>query len=101
MPNKGDKMPTNAAAIHLGEILLAEFMEPLGISAHRHAKDIRVPAPRVGDIVRGKRTLPADTSLRLGIYFGLPAQFRLNLQNRYDLRRAASPAPKRLSPRVA
>jgi addiction module HigA family antidote len=56
----------------------------------------------VGDIVRGKRAISADTALRLGIYFGLPAQFWLNLQNEFDLRRAAgSPALKRVAPRAA
>jgi addiction module HigA family antidote len=82
-------MAGNAALIHPGEILLTEFMEPLGLTAYRLAKDLCVPAPRVGDIVRGKRAISADTALRLGIYFGLPAQFWLNLQNEYDLRRAA------------
>jgi addiction module HigA family antidote len=80
-------MPGSAALIHPGEILLTEFMEPLGITAYKLAKDIYVPAPRVGDIVRGTRAISADTALRLGIYFGLPAQFWLNLQNEYDLRR--------------
>ena len=94
-------MPGSAALIHPGEILLTEFMEPLGITAYRLAKDIRVPAPRVGDIVRGKRSISADTALRLGIYFGLPAQFWLNLQNEYDLRRAASPALRKVAPRAA
>lgn len=78
------------ALIHPGEILLTEFMQPLSITAYRLAKDLDVPAPRVGDIVRGKRAISADTALRLGMYFGLPAQFWLNLQNEYDLRRAAT-----------
>lgn len=95
-------MASKAAFIHPGEILLTEFMEPLELTAYRLAKEIRVPAPRVGDIVRGKRSISADTALRLGIYFGLPAQFWLNLQNEYDLRRAAaSPALKRVAPRAA
>ncbi len=95
-------MPKNAALIHPGEILQTEFMKPMGLTAYRLAKDIRVPAPRVGDIVRGKRAISADTALRLGIYFGLPAQFWLNLQNEYDLRRAAaSPALRRLTARAA
>jgi addiction module HigA family antidote len=94
--------PTNAAWIHPGEILLMEFMEPLGLTAYRLAKELDVPAPRVGDIVRGRRAISADTALRLGIYFGLPPQFWLNLQNEYDLRRAAaSPALQRVSPRAA
>ncbi len=95
-------MPSKAALIHPGEILLTEFMEPLGLTAYRLAKDICVPAPRVGEIVRGRRSISADTALRLGIYFGLPAQFWLNLQNEYDLRRAAtSAALKRVAPRAA
>ena len=94
-------MPGRAALVHPGEIRLTEFMEPLGLTAYRLAKDICVPAPRVGDIVRGKRAISADTALRLGIYFGLPAQFWLNLQNEYDLRRAVSPALKRVAPRAA
>lgn len=95
-------MTRDAAQIHPGEILRTEFMEPLGLTAYRLAKDLRVPAPRVGDIVRGKRAISADTALRLGVYFGLPAQFWLNLQNEYDLRRAAkSPALKRIVPRTA
>ena len=75
-------------AIHPGEILLTEFMQPHGLTAYRLAKELCVPLPRVNDIVRGKRGISADTALRLGIYFGLPAQFWLNLQNDYDLRLA-------------
>lgn len=92
----------DAALIHPGEILLSEFMEPLGLTAYRLAKDLDVPAPRVGEIVRGKRSISADTALRLGVYFGLPAQFWLNLQNEYDLRLAAtSPALRKVAPRAA
>lgn len=95
-------MVKNAALLHPGQILLTEFMEPLGLTAYRLAKDLRVPAPRVGDIVRGKRAISADSAIRLGIYFGLPAQFWLNLQNEYDLRRAStSPALKKLTRRAA
>jgi addiction module HigA family antidote len=95
-------MPENAALIHPGEILLTEFMEPFGLTAYRLAKNLAVPAPRIGDIVRGKRAISADTALRLGIYFGLPAQFWLNLQNEYDLRlAAASPALRQVAPRAA
>lgn len=78
-------------AIHPGEILLTEFMQPYGLTAYRLAKELCVPLPRVNDIVRGRRGISADTALRLGIYFGLPAQFWLNLQNDYDLRLAANP----------
>ena len=75
-------------AIHPGEILLTEFMQPMGLSSYRLAKEIAVPAPRVNDIVLGKRSISADSALRLGIFFGLPPQFWLNLQNDYDLRLA-------------
>jgi addiction module HigA family antidote len=95
-------MAENPALIHPGEILLTEFMEPLGLTGYRLAKELAVPAPRIGDLVRGKRSISADTALRLGIYFELPAQFWMNLQNEYDLRRAASsPALKRVMPQAA
>ncbi|MGH9616378.1 MAG: HigA family addiction module antitoxin [Acidobacteriaceae bacterium] len=78
-----------AFAIHPGEILRTEFMQPHKLTAYRLAKELCVSVPRVNDIVRGRRAISADTALRLGIYFGLPAQFWLNLQNDYDLRTAA------------
>ena len=94
-------MVNKAALIHPGEILEIEFMEPLGLMAYRLAKDISVPTPRVGDIVRGKRSISADTALWLGIYFRSPAQFWANLQNEYDLRLSAgSVALKSVSPRA-
>ena len=71
--------------IHPGEILLKEFLEPLGISQYRLAKDISVPARRINEIVHGKRSVTADTALRLSRYFGLSDRFWLNLQARYDL----------------
>lgn len=71
-----------------GEILLEEFMNPLGISQNKLARDIDVPVGRVSDIVRGKRAITTDTALRLGIYFGTSPEFWLNLQNRYDLKLA-------------
>jgi addiction module HigA family antidote len=89
-------------AIHPGEILREEFMQPLALSAYRLAKDLQVPAPRINDVVRGKRAISADTAIRLGIYFGLPAQFWMNLQNEYDLRLAKSDAAiKSVTPRKA
>ena len=87
-----------AFAIHPGEILLTEFMEPLGLTAYRLAKEIGVPLPRIYDIVRGKRSISADTALRLGVFFGLPAQFWLNLQNEYDLRAASTRGLSRIKP---
>ena len=71
--------------IHPGEILKEEFLDPLGISQTRLALDLRVPAPRINAIVRGKRSITADTALRLGRYFGVEPQFWLNLQSNYDL----------------
>jgi addiction module HigA family antidote len=89
-----------AFAIHPGEILLTEFMEPHGLTAYRLAKELCVPAPRVNDVLLGKRAISADTALRLGVYFGLPAQFWLNLQNDYDLRMATKPrALAKIKPR--
>jgi addiction module HigA family antidote len=72
-------------AIHPGEILLEEFLEPLGVSQYRLAKDISVPPRRVNEIVHGKRAISADTALRLSRYFGTSERFWLNLQTRYDL----------------
>jgi len=77
-------------AIHPGDILLTEFMQPLGLTSYRLAKELGVPSPRVNDVVLGKRSISADTALRLGLFFGLPAQFWLNLQNDYDLRLASA-----------
>ncbi|MEO6816663.1 MAG: HigA family addiction module antitoxin [Edaphobacter sp.] len=88
-------------AIHPGDILLTEFMKPLSLTAYRLAKELNVPPPRINDIVRGKRSITADTALRLGIYFELPAQFWLNLQNEYDLRMAKTAALAKIKPRKA
>jgi addiction module HigA family antidote len=92
---------TKTFAIHPGDILLTEFMEPFGLTAYRLAKEICVPLPRVNDIVKGKRSISADTALRLGTYFGLPAQFWLNLQNEYDLRLASKDALSKIKPHKA
>jgi addiction module HigA family antidote len=71
--------------IHPGEILLEEFLKPLGITQYRLAKDISVPARRINEIVQGKRSISADTALRLSRYFNLSERFWMNLQARYDL----------------
>jgi addiction module HigA family antidote len=76
-------------SIHPGEILMAEFMEPLGLSSYRLAKELHVSAPRVNDLVREKRSITADTAMRLSAYFGNTAQFWLNLQNKHDMWLAA------------
>jgi addiction module HigA family antidote len=78
-------MATKLAPIHPGEILMAEFLEPLALSQYRLAHDLSVPPRRINEIVHGKRGITADTALRLGRYFGTSAQFWLNLQTRYDL----------------
>ena len=71
--------------IHPGEILMEEFLEPLGISQYRLAKDISVSPRRINEIVHGKRSITADTALRLARFFGTTERFWLNLQVRYDL----------------
>ncbi len=71
--------------IHPGEILLEEFLKPMGLSQYRLAKDISVPARRINEIVHGKRSISPDTALRLSRYFGMSERFWLNLQTRYDL----------------
>lgn len=73
------------APIHPGEVLQEEFLKPLGLSQYRLAKDVSVPARRVNEIVLGKRSVTADTALRLARYFGTTERFWLNLQTRYDL----------------
>lgn len=83
-------MTKKVFAIHPGEILKEEFMKPLGLTAYRLAKDLDVPAPRVNDVILGKRSITADTAVRLGAYFGLPPLFWMNLQADYDLRLAES-----------
>jgi addiction module HigA family antidote len=71
--------------IHPGEILLEEFLKPLGVTQYRLAKDISVPPRRINEIVLGKRAITAGTALRLARYFGTTERFWLNLQTRYDL----------------
>jgi addiction module HigA family antidote len=74
-----------AYSIHPGEILKTEFMEPLGLSSYRLARDLHVSAPRVNDIVLAKRSITADTAMRLSAYFGNSAEFWLGLQMDHDL----------------
>ena len=77
-----NKIPTPT----MSEILWEEFMEPMGISAYRLAKDIHVPISRIQEILRNKRKVTADTSLRLGKYFGVSDRYFINLQNDIDIR---------------
>jgi addiction module HigA family antidote len=89
-------MNKTLSPIHPGEILLEDFMKPLGITQYRLAKEIGVPAIRISQIVRGERSITADTALRLARYFGTSASVWLRLQVRYDLEIAIST----LGPRV-
>ena len=72
--------------VHPGEILLEDFMKILGISINKLARELVVPPNRISEIVNGKRSITPDTALRLYRYFGIDAQFWLNLQSEYDLR---------------
>jgi addiction module HigA family antidote len=95
-----EKIPF-AYSIHPGEILKTEFMEPLGLSSYRLAKELHVSAPRVNDLVRGKRSITGDTALRLSAYFGTSAQLWLGLQMDHDLWIAAkSKSLARVKPRA-
>ena len=80
-------MTTNKMrAIHAGEILREEFLAPLGITPHALAMSLRIPAPRINDVVREKRAITVDTAMRLARYFNTTAQFWMNLQSTYDLK---------------
>jgi addiction module HigA family antidote len=79
------EMANKLPPIHPGGILLEEFLEPMGISPYRLAKDISVPPRRINEIVLGKRSITPDTALRLSLYFGLSERFWMNLQTRYDI----------------
>ena len=79
--NRMEKLPN----IHPGEVLKEEFLDPMGISAYRLAKDTGIPQTRVADIIHGRRRVTADTALRIGKYFGVSARFWLGLQDDYDL----------------
>jgi addiction module HigA family antidote len=73
------------APVHPGEVLLLDFLEPLGLTQYRLSKSLSVPPRRINEIVHGKRAITADTALRLARFFGTSAHFWLNLQNAYDL----------------
>ncbi len=82
MMNKNDILEP----IYPGEILREDFLEPMGISINQLSRDLSVPPNRISEIVNGKRAITADTALRLERYFGVEAQFWLNLQTEFDLR---------------
>ncbi len=83
-----------------GEILSEEFMKPLGLSANQLARDIDVPPGRISEIINGKRSITADTALRLGKYFGVSPEIWLNLQVDYDMRIARRTTWPNVEPRV-
>jgi addiction module HigA family antidote len=86
--------------IHPGEVLREEFLGPLGMTAHALAQALRVPAPRVNDLVRERRSVTPDTALRLARYFDTTPQFWLNLQANYDLKIASRETGKRIEREV-
>ena len=83
-----------------GEMLREEFLKPMGISQNRLALDIRVPSTRIGQIAQGRRSVSADTALRLGRYFGTSAEFWLNLQQTYHLSKAMTEHEKTIAREV-
>lgn len=87
--------------VHPGEILLEEFLKPMDLSQYKLAQDISVPPRRINEIVHRKRSITADTSLRLAQYFGTSERFWLNLQNRYDLEVEKARLKGRLEKEVA
>ena len=87
---------TKLAPIHPGEVLLQEYLIPLGVSQRRLAMTIHEPTRRINEIVLGKRAISADTALRLGRFFETSAQFWMNLQSRYDLEMAEDKLGERL-----
>ncbi len=86
--------------IHPGEVLREEFLEPLELTAHALAQALRVPAPRINDIVRERRGVSPDTALRLARHFGTTPQFWLSLQASYDLKIAMRDAGKKIEREV-
>src|ERR1700730_12680444 len=85
---------------HPGEVLLEEFLKPLGISQHKLAMDIHVPATRIGEIVHGRRAITPETSLRLARYFGTSPEFWLNLQQNFDLTKTRIEEEKQIAREV-
>jgi addiction module HigA family antidote len=96
MTRKKTKQPP----VHPGEILMLEFLEPMGLTQYALAKAISVPPRRINEIVLGKRAISADTAMRLGRYFAMEPQFWLNLQGRHDLETAADALGNRLDREV-
>jgi antitoxin HigA-1 len=86
--------------VHPGEVLREDFLRPAGLTANALAKALRVPAPRINDIVRERRGITADTAMRLARYFGGDAQSWLNLQTQYDLRIAEKSSARKITREV-
>lgn len=86
--------------IHPGEILLEDFMKPMGISARKLAADIDVSPSRISELTRGQRPITADTALRLGLFFGMEPRFWMNLQSEYDMRTASRELKDKIAARV-
>ena len=93
-------MPKLLDEIHPGEVLLEDFMKPMGISARQLAADIDVSPSRISELVHGKRPITADTALRLGIFFDMEPRFWLNLQAEYDMRMATRELKAVIEPRI-
>ncbi len=93
-------MATKLPPIHPGEILLEEFLRPMGISQYRLAKSISVPPRRINEVVHGNRAVTADTALRLSRFFGTSERFWMNLQTRYELEREKDRLGDRLEDEV-
>jgi addiction module HigA family antidote len=87
--------------VHPGELLLQEFLEPLGITQYRLARSISVPPRRINEIVKGLRGISADTALRLARFFGMSVEFWMNLQSHYDVEVAKAKLGPRLAKQVA
>ena len=86
--------------IHPGEILLEEFMKPLGITARQLAADMDVPPSRISDIVNGARPITADTALRMGLFFSMEPRYWLNLQTEYDMRMVTRTSRDKIAARI-
>jgi addiction module HigA family antidote len=94
--SRGRKIPP----LHPGEVLFEDFIVPIGISIHRVAMDLRVPANRIAEIVKGERAISADTALRLARYLGTSAEFWLGLQSDYELEKAKDQLAARIAREV-
>lgn len=86
--------------IHPGEILLEEFMKPMGITARQLSSDMDVSPSRISDIVNGARPITADTALRLGLFFSMEPRYWLNLQTEYDMRIVTRESRDKIAPRI-